>query len=185
MLTKTSLLRSYKLPVFANYGAAQTAWRTIAPTPHTATVPRDKTDNKHLRQSKNALEPYNKSTRPKTNDVSAFFCHFLGDHGVKPAKVLKKAGLEGSNWEDPDSVPAIYKATTKFWPRTVRSDCDADASSAADDSDAGADASDQVTEFLLPLWGAYRVCSFSFVSSGFIRGGPVTHKLSSLPGLAS
>jgi hypothetical protein len=68
--------------------------------------------------------------------------------------------LEGSNWEDPDSVPALYKATTKFWPRTVRSDSDADASSAADDSAAGADASDQVTEFLLPC-GAYRVCSFS------------------------
>jgi hypothetical protein len=130
------------------------------------TVPRDKTDNKHLRQSKNALDPYNKSTRPKTGDVTAFFCHFLGDHGVKPAKVLKKAGLEGSNWEDPDSVPAIYKASIKFWPRTVRSDSDADASSAADDSAAGADASDHVIEFLLPLWGACRVCSFS---SCFLR----------------
>jgi hypothetical protein len=75
MLTKTSLLRSYKLPVLANYGAAQTAWRTVAPTPHTATVTRDKTDNKHLRQSKNALEPYNKSTRPQTGDVASFFCH--------------------------------------------------------------------------------------------------------------
>ena len=43
-----------------------------------------------------------------------------------------------------------------------------------------------VTEFLLPLWGAYRVCFFSlYVSSGFIRGGHVTHNLFSLPGLAS
>jgi hypothetical protein len=44
-----------------------------------------------------------------------------------------------------------------------------------------------VTEFLLPLWGAYRVCFFFplYVSSGFIRGGHVTHNLSSLPGLAS
>ena len=107
MLTKTSLLRSYKLPVLATYGAAQTAWRTVAPTPHTVTVPRDKTENKHLRQSKNALEPYNKSTRPKTGDVAAFFCHFLGDHGVKPAKVLKEAGLEGADWEDPASVNAL------------------------------------------------------------------------------
>jgi hypothetical protein len=59
------------------------------------------------------------------------------------------------------SVPAINTATTKFWPGTVRSDSDADASSAADDSAAGANASDQVTEFLLPLWRAYRVCSLS------------------------
>jgi hypothetical protein len=43
-----------------------------------------------------------------------------------------------------------------------------------------------VTEFLLPLWGAYRVCFCPlYVSSGFIRGGHVTHNLSSLPGLAS
>jgi hypothetical protein len=67
------------------------------------------TDNKHLCQSKNALEPCNKSTRPNAGDVAAFFCHFLGDHGVTPEKVLKKAGLEGADWEDPDSVPALYK----------------------------------------------------------------------------
>jgi hypothetical protein len=43
-----------------------------------------------------------------------------------------------------------------------------------------------VTEFLLPLWGTYRVCLFSlYISSGFIRGGRVTHNLSSLPGLTS
>jgi hypothetical protein len=71
MLTKTSLLRSYKLPVLANYGVAQTAWRTVDPTPHPVTVPRDKTDNKHLRQSKNAIELYDKSTRPKTGDVTS------------------------------------------------------------------------------------------------------------------
>jgi hypothetical protein len=101
LLTKTSLLRSYHLPVLANSGAAQTAWSTVAPTPHTATVhrrvPRDKTDNKHLRQSTNALEPYNKFLRAKAGDVAAFFCPFLGDHGVKPEKALKKAGLEGGD----------------------------------------------------------------------------------------
>jgi hypothetical protein len=45
-----------------------------------------------------------------------------------------------------------------------------------------------VTEFLLPLWGACRVCFFLFLSllsSGFLRGGHVTHNLFSLPGLAS
>jgi hypothetical protein len=48
MLTKTSLLSSYKLPVLANFDATQTAWRTVDQTPHTLTTPRDKTDNKHL-----------------------------------------------------------------------------------------------------------------------------------------
>jgi hypothetical protein len=136
MLTKTSLLRSYQLPVLANSGAAQTAWRTVAPTPHTATVhrrvPRDTTDNKHLRQSKTA-EPYNKSTRPKVGDVAAFLCHFLGDHR-EPEKVLKKAGLEGADWEAPDSVHALSTASTKFLPRTLHSDRDAD-SDAVDSGD--------------------------------------------------
>jgi hypothetical protein len=72
--------------VLANSGATQTAWRTVAPTPHTATVhrrvPGNKTDKKHLLRSKNTLEPYNTSMRPKSDDVTAFFCHFLGDHGV-------------------------------------------------------------------------------------------------------
>ena len=104
-------------------------------TPHSDRT-RDKTENKHLRQSKNALEPYNKSTRPKTGDVAAFFCHFLSDHGVQPEKVLKKAGLKGDHGADPDSVPAIYKASTKFLSRTLRSDSDAD--SDADDYAAGA-----------------------------------------------
>ena len=98
--------------------------------------------------------------RPKTGNVDAFFCHFLGDHGVKPAKDLKKAGLKVSNWEDLDSVPTIYKATTKFWPRTVHSDSDANDSSNTDDYVADDDTFDQVTEFLLPC-GAYRVCFFS------------------------
>jgi hypothetical protein len=131
--------------VLANSGATQTAWRPVAPTPHTVTVhrrvPRNKTDHKHLRQSKNTLEPYNTSTRPKTGDVADFFCHFLGDHGVQSEKVLKKAGLEGDQWADPDSVPAIYKASTKFLTRTLHSDSDADSASddyaavAASDSD--------------------------------------------------
>ena len=130
--------------MLANSGAAQTVWRIIDPTPHTSTVPRDKTDIKHLRQSQNALEPYTKSTRPKAGDVAAFFCHFLGDHDVNPEKVLKKADLVGADWDDPDSVPALYKATTKFLPRMLRSDGAAD--SAVDDSAAGAasDSDDRV-----------------------------------------
>jgi hypothetical protein len=63
--------------------------------------------------------------RPKTGNVDAFFCHFLGDHGVQPEKVLKKTGLEDVHWADPDSVPEIYTASTKFLPRTLCSDSDA------------------------------------------------------------
>ena len=112
-------------------------------TPHSDRTPRQDRQQA-LRQSKNALEPYNKSTRPKTGDVAAFFCHFLGDHDVNPEKVLKKADLVGADWDDPDSVPALYKATTKFLPRMLRSDGAAD--SAVDDSAAGAasDSDDRV-----------------------------------------
>jgi hypothetical protein len=60
----------------------------------------------------------------------------LDDHGVKPEKVLKKAGLADTDWDNPDSVHALYAASTKFWPRTLRSDSDAD--SDADDYAAGA-----------------------------------------------
>jgi hypothetical protein len=71
----------------------------------------------------------------------AFLCHFLDDHGVKPEKVLKKAGLADSDWDNPDSVHALYAASTKYWPRTLRRDSNADseadayASSVASDSD--------------------------------------------------
>ncbi len=35
-----------------------------------------------------------RKTRPQTSDtVSAYLCNFLDNHGVKPVKVLKKAGL--------------------------------------------------------------------------------------------
>ena len=92
---------------------------------------------------KNTLEPYNTSTRPKTGDDTAFFCHFLCDHGVKPDKVLKKAGLEGADWGAPDSVPALYQASTKLLPRTLRSASDAD-SDANDYAAGAASASDDI-----------------------------------------
>ena len=74
-------------------------------------------------------------------------------------------------------------ASAKYWPRTVRSDSDADADSDADGQTMPPALplhSMIVTEFLLPLWGAYGVCSFflslflSLLSSGFLRGGHVT-----------
>jgi hypothetical protein len=74
---------------------------------------------------------------------AAYLCKYLDDHGVEPEKVLKKAGLAGDDWDDPVSVNTLYMVSTKFSPRTVRSDSDADADSDADDYATGpASASD-------------------------------------------
>jgi len=43
--------------------------------------------------------------------VSAYLCNFLDDHGVKPVKVLKKAGLRTetqADWHSGDAVHALY-----------------------------------------------------------------------------
>jgi hypothetical protein len=134
----------------------------------------------HLRQSTNALDPYNKSLRAKAGDVAAFFCPFLGDHGVKPEKVLKKDGLEGADWADPDSVPALYKASTKFLPRTLRSDSDAD--SDADDYATGA-ASDSLmiaSEFLFAFVGSVQGLFFflyMFPLASYVEGTSLTTSL--------
>jgi hypothetical protein len=69
------------------------------------------------------------------------FCDPLDQHGVKPKKVFKRAGLAGADWNDPASVNALFVASTKVWPRTVHSDSDADADADADDYAAGAAAS--------------------------------------------
>jgi hypothetical protein len=47
-----------------------------------------------------------------------------------------------ADWDAPASVTTLFVASSKFWPRTVRTDIDADADSDADDYAAGADASD-------------------------------------------
>ena len=57
---------------------------------------------------------------------------------LKAEKVLERAGLAGADWDDPASVNALFVASTKFWPRTARSDSDADADADADDYAAGA-----------------------------------------------
>jgi hypothetical protein len=90
----------------------------------------------------------------------SLLCNFLGDHGVKPKKVLKKAGLEGADWEDPDSVHLLYKASTKFLPRTLRSNSDADS-----DADASGDLSPLETVF------------FSFLPASYVEGLSLTASL--------
>jgi hypothetical protein len=133
----------------------------------------------------------------KDGGPAAYLCTYLDNHGVKPEKVLKKAGITVTDWDDPASVNALYVASAKYWPRTVRSDSDAYA-----DSDADGQTMPPalplhpmiVTEFLLPLWGAYGVCFFCSLSlslSGFLRLSMWRarhyhhHNLLSLPGLAS
>jgi hypothetical protein len=87
------------------------------------------------------IDKYTKYKHQGDHQHVVLFCDPLDQHGVKPEKVFKRDGLAGTDWNDPASVNAlIYVASTKFWPRTVRSDSDAD--SDADDYAAGAAASD-------------------------------------------
>ena len=89
-----------------------------------------------------------RKTRPQTGDpasVSAYLCNFLDDHGVKPAKVLKKAGLRNespADWHSGDAVRALYTASLPFMPQSLYSDSEAasddDASVAIVDSDSDA-----------------------------------------------
>ncbi len=44
---------------------------------------------------------------------------------IQPEKVLKQDDLAGDDWDDPAFVNALFVVSTKFWPRTVRSDSDA------------------------------------------------------------
>ena len=66
--------------------------------------------------------------------MSAYLCNFLDDHGVKPVKVLKKAGLRTetqADWRSGDAVHALYMASQRFMSHTLHTD-----SEAASDADA-------------------------------------------------
>jgi hypothetical protein len=68
--------------------------------------------------------------------VSALLCNFLDDHGVKPVKVLKKAGLRHdtqTDWHSGDAVHALYMASQRFMPQTLHTD--SEGASADDASD--------------------------------------------------
>jgi hypothetical protein len=72
-------------------------------------------------------------THPQPGDaVSAFLCSFLDNHGVKPVKVLKNAGLRHEtpvDWHSGDVVQALYMASQSFMPQTLHTDSEAAASS--------------------------------------------------------
>jgi hypothetical protein len=81
-----------------------------------------------------------RKTRPQTGDpvsVSAYLCNFLDDHGVKPAKVLKKAGLRNENpadWHSDDAVRALYTASLPFMPQSLYTDSEAASDNNASDT---------------------------------------------------
>ena len=61
---------------------------------------------------------------------------FLDINGVKPLRVLKKAGLRhetDADWHSADAVQALYMASHRFMPQTLNTD--SEAASDADDSD--------------------------------------------------
>ena len=122
--------------MLANSGATLTAWRPVAPTPHTATVPtyhvpRNKTDHKRLRQSKNTLEPYTKPTQPKAGATSSVI--MMSSLGRFSRRMPSLAMTVKTQILFPRSMT---KDTTKFLPRMRHRDIDAD--SAADDYATGA-----------------------------------------------
>ena len=129
-----------------------------------------------------------RKTRSQASDpvsVSAYLCNFLHDRGIKPAKVLKNAGVihdTQADWHRGDAVHALYMAALPLMPQHIT----------------------PIVRLLLPamplslsltltlirfvgsVQGLFSCFFFPFVvSSGFTRGGLVTHNLSSLPRLAS
>jgi hypothetical protein len=86
-----------------------------------------------------------RKTRSQASDpvsVSAYLCNFLHDRGIKPAKVLKNAGVihdTQADWHRGDAVHALYMAALPLMPQALYSDSEAasasDASLIESDSD--------------------------------------------------
>ena len=79
-------------------------------------------------------------SRPQTKDdvidLSAYLSHLLDSHGVKPAKVLKQAGLRhatDADWHTSDTVNALYVASHRIMPQTLHTG--SEGASDNDDSD--------------------------------------------------
>lgn len=75
-------------------------------------------------------------SKSRPDAVSAFLCNFLDEHGVKPVKVLKQAGLRHDTpaaWQTGAAVHALYMASQKFMPQTLHTD--SEGASDNDDSD--------------------------------------------------
>ena len=82
------------------------------------------------------LDKKARSPTPRAEGVSAFLCNLLDEHGVKPVKVLKQAGLRHdtpADWQTGDAVHALYMASQQFMPQTLHTD--SEGASDNDDSD--------------------------------------------------
>jgi hypothetical protein len=53
-------------------------------------------------------------------------CNTLEDNGVRPEKVLRKAGLAGAEWNAPAAVTALFAAAHPYFTDSVPCDSDMD-----------------------------------------------------------
>jgi hypothetical protein len=113
--------------------------------------PRHRADTPRVtpRTSPVKTKKYNKYKYQGGNDLAAFLCNTLEKHGEQPGKVLRRAGLAGTEWNEPASVTALFMASQKHLPGSVPSDTDDD-----DDTDYDAptayESDDCTSGFLLP-----------------------------------
>ena len=61
-----------------------------------------------------------------SGDVSAFLSNLLTARGIKPAGVLKAAGLDPTNLHDAFAVRALFQAAEPYLPETIATDTDTD-----------------------------------------------------------
>jgi hypothetical protein len=123
-------------------------------------IPRiDRTERATQRTS--PAKPESKYKRQGAHEPAVFFGDLLDAHGVKPEKVLRKAGLAGADWDEPASVKALFAAaqntsparslvtvTLMLMPMPMLVTMPLPLAMTLM----------IVTEFLSPLWEAYRFC---------------------------
>ncbi len=71
-------------------------------------------------------EKYNKYKHQGANPYVTMLCNTLEEHGVRPEKVLRKAGLAGAEWNAPATVTALFAAAHPYFTESVPCDSDKD-----------------------------------------------------------
>jgi hypothetical protein len=69
---------------------------------------------------------YNKYKHLVDNPHVAMLCNTLEDNGVRPEKVLRKAGLAGAEWNAPATVTTLFAAAHPYFTYSVPCDSDTD-----------------------------------------------------------
>jgi hypothetical protein len=69
---------------------------------------------------------YNKFKHQGANPHVAMLYNTLEDNGVRPEKVLRKAGLAGAEWNAPAAVTALFAAAQPYFTESVPCDSDTD-----------------------------------------------------------